>query len=115
MTGEIPLHGGWQTDVSRRGDVVLRTPGPQSPVVIALLTHLRRNGFTAAPRPVDGGFAPDRRERSARDEAIVHQVAPPSPSPATDGFPLLWAITWRTRAAAWMLDHRRELETAVLG
>jgi hypothetical protein len=262
---EVPLDGGWQTVVARRGDVVLRSGGPQSRTVMALLHHFHQNGFTAAPRPIDGGFAPDGREqlafiagespqplawsdeaawqigrlvrqmhtatatfvddapsnwrpwfgrslpatrlvighgdlgpwnilavrdipvafidwdnagpvdacwelaqivwlnaqlhdddiaarnelptaaqrahqarlildgyeldraervgfvdrmiefaiRSAREEAINYSVVESSTSPATDGFPVLWAVTWRARAAAWMLDHRHVLEAAI--
>ena len=40
--------------------------------------------------------------RSARDEAEVHHVTPDQTSPAPDGFPTLWAIAWRSRAAAWI-------------
>ena len=58
-----PLAGGSQTDVRRHGDTVLRARGPQSGTVIRLLKHLGERGFSAAPRPVDGGFAPDGRER----------------------------------------------------
>lgn len=262
---EQPLAGGWQTEVHRSGDRVLRSAGPQSPTVIRLLHHLHENGFEAAPRPVDGGFAPDGREqlgfiegglqqpapwtvdgirevgrllrqlheaaagfdpgpdprwrpwfgrdlggdrtvighgdlgpwnilvrhdrpvafidwdnagpvdarwelaqagwlnaqlhdddvaarndlppaavrigqlvalldgyglrradrallvdrmiefavRSARDEAVMGAVGPDTASPDDRGFPTLWAVTWRSRAAAWMLDHRRQLETAL--
>jgi hypothetical protein len=263
-TDEEPLHGGWQTDVSRRGDVVFRQAGPQSTTVIELLQHLADEGFDAAPRPVDGGFAPDGREqlsfiegvsphplawtaeslwqigrhvanlhriasqfaperpswrpwfarslpgsmavighgdlgpwniianddlsvafidwdnagpvdalwelaqvvwlnahlhdddvavlnqlappvdrarhaaiildgyglakadrkgfvdkmiefaiRSARDEAISSQIGPETASPSPNGFPLLWAVTWRARSAAWMLDHRAVLQSEV--
>jgi len=52
--------------------------------------------------------------RSARSEAVLHGVGPASEQAVTDdGFPLLWSITWRTRSAAWVLDHRRLLEAAV--
>ncbi len=263
--GEHTLDGGWQTAVTRRGDAVLRSPGPQSPAVIELLGHLHRAGFDAAPMPIDGGFAPDGREqlrfidgespqplawsieavfeigrlvrrlhdasasfapsaqpawrpwfgrrlagtrpvighgdlgpwnilardglpvafidwdnagpvdavwelaqagwlnaqlhdddvaesndlpspsdraaqvaalldgyaldraaragfvekmiefavRSSRDEALLHQVGPDTASPADDGFPVLWAVTWRARAAAWMLDHRDLLRRSI--
>ena len=272
---ETPLAGGWQTDVRRRGEVVLRSSGPQSPTAIGLLEHLSERGFDAAPRPVGGGFAPDGREqltyvegrsrqplawsddavwkigslvrdlhtatadfdpgpdavwrpwfardlgaspkvtspkvigpkvighcdlgpwnilavdempvsfidwdnagpidpiwelaqvawlnaqlhdddvaelndlpeaparlrqcalildgyglssadrdgfvdkmiefalRSARDEAITHHVTVDTPSPAPDGFPTLWGVTWRARAACWMLDHRAELVRSI--
>jgi len=51
--------------------------------------------------------------RTAREEAIVCDVTPDTQSPAENGFPTLWAITWRVRAAAWMYDHRHELEPAL--
>ena len=51
--------------------------------------------------------------RSAREEAIGYCVGPDTASPASDGFPLLWGVTWRARSAAWMLDHRRVLEAAI--
>jgi hypothetical protein len=262
---EVPLEGGWQTGVSRLGQVVLRSPKPQSRTVLALLGHLRSVGFDACPRPVGEGFAADGREqlgyiegesphprawsdegswtigrlvrdlhdaaasfacpadarwrpwfarglpgrdpvighgdlgpwnilarhglpvafidwdnagpvdalwelaqvawlnaqlhdddvaalngggpvsarvrqlglivdgygleqskrdgfvdkmiefaiRSAREEAVDRMVGPTTVSPAEDGFPVLWAITWRARAAAWLLDHRTDLSTAL--
>jgi hypothetical protein len=61
--GETLLTGGSGTVVSRRGDVVLRSPKPQSATTIALLNHLREQGFEFAPRPVGNGFAPDGREQ----------------------------------------------------
>jgi hypothetical protein len=48
------------TDVERRGDVVLRPWRPWSATVLALLEHLRRNGFEGAPVP--HGRAEDGRE-----------------------------------------------------
>jgi hypothetical protein len=51
--------------------------------------------------------------RSARDEAHEHSVTPATTSPAPDGLPTLWAIAWRTNAAAWMLDHRDQLDHAL--
>jgi len=53
--------------------------------------------------------------RSARDEAIVCGVTPTTVSPGDDGFPTLWAITWRVRAAAWMYDHRADLAKILEG
>lgn len=259
------LEGGWQTEVTEAEGVVFRSPGPQSPAVIALLGHLETVGFSAAPRVVGTGFAADGREtlrfvegrspqpaawsddaawtlgrtvramheatasfvppadacwapwfarnlpgdgpvighgdlgpwnilardglpvafidwdnagpvdavwelaqvgwlnaqlhdddvaamndladpttrahqlalivdgyglertrrdgfvhrmieiavRSARQEAIDFQVTPESSSPGVGEFPILWAIAWRTRAAAWMLDHQRVLQHAL--
>lgn len=264
LTGE-PLDGGWQSDVRRVGDTVMRSSGPQSASVIRLLAHLEASGFDAAPRPIDGGFAPDGREqisfeegsspqpmawtneaawrvgvmlrtlhdvtstfvtseadmwrpwfarylpgatpvighgdlapwnvlaidgmpttfidwdyagpvdavwelaqvvwlnaqlhdddvaelnglpdanarieqcavildgyelppdsrvgfvdkmvefavRSARDEALTYNVTEATPSPAPDGFPLLWGVTWRTKAACWMLDHRHQIQRSI--
>lgn len=266
-TGAEGLDGGWQRVVHRVGGLVYRSPGPQSHTIVRLLDHLHASGFEAAPRPVDGGFAPDGRERfeyiegespqplawtdeavwrigemlrqvheigatfdpgpdprwrpwfarslpgarpvlghgdlgpwnilardglpvafidwdnagpvdalwelaqvgwlnaqlhdedvaaqnglappadrirqlvilldgyglersarppladmlvefairSGRDEAVAAGVEPGTPSPDGSGFPLLWAVTWRTRAAAWMLDHRAELRSALSG
>lgn len=269
MTGDdaIPeeLEGGWQTDVCRVGGLVLRSSSPQSGTVVRFLEHLHHHGFSTAPRPVDGGFAPDGREqfeyiegespqplawsdesvwrigqllrevhdigatfepgpdarwrpwfaralpgsrpvlghgdlgpwnilaregdpvafidwdnagpvdamwelaqagwlnaqlhdddvaalnglpessarihqlvafldgyelersarpdlvdlmiefaiRSAREEAVGANIEPETTSPNESGFPLLWAVTWRTRAAAWMLDHRCDLQAAL--
>ena len=52
--------------------------------------------------------------RSAKDEAVTHAVSVATASPAPDGFPILWGVTWRARAACWMLDHRSELERSIL-
>lgn len=51
--------------------------------------------------------------RAARDEAVLYEVGPNTASPADDGFPIAWAISWRARAAGWMLDHRAILERAL--
>lgn len=51
--------------------------------------------------------------RSARDEATQAHVAPETASPNARGFPTLWAVAWRARAAAWMLDHRTLLQQAL--
>lgn len=32
--------------------------------------------------------------RAARDEAVFHEVGPDTASPADDGFPIAWAISW---------------------
>jgi hypothetical protein len=50
---------------------------------------------------------------SARDEAIECNVAPDTVSPTAGGFPVLWAVTWRTRSAAWMLDRRPMLQKII--
>jgi hypothetical protein len=62
---------------------------------------------TAAQEAVDGGVTPDG--------------ATPTPNgllgggPAFIGHQLLWAVTWRTRSARWMLDNRRMLDHHVRG
>ena len=51
--------------------------------------------------------------RAVREEALTYDVRPGTSSSAADGFPLLWALAWRARSAAWMLDHRTVLEAAL--
>ena len=51
--------------------------------------------------------------RAAREEAVEAEVGPQTASPSDHGYPLLWAVTWRARAAAWMLDHRSTLARAL--
>jgi hypothetical protein len=44
---------------------------------------------------------------SARAEAVMAGIGPDSTRAVTDdGYPVLWAITWRSRSASWMLRHR---------
>ncbi|HVA53251.1 MAG TPA: phosphotransferase [Acidimicrobiales bacterium] len=50
---------------------------------------------------------------SAREEAINHDVNAESVSPTQSGYPILWAVTWRARSAAWMLDHRQMLQSVL--
>jgi hypothetical protein len=50
---------------------------------------------------------------SAREEAIEFNVVPDTASPSPSGFPVLWAVTWRTRSAAWMLDRRPMLQKVI--
>lgn len=53
---------------------------------------------------------------SARAEAVQYGVRPDtSTAIGPDGYPVLWAITWRSRDASWMLRNRRVLERAVTG
>ena len=50
---EHPLGGGnVATRVVRVGDTVRKPAGYWTPAVEALLSHLRRGGFTGAPRPL---------------------------------------------------------------
>ena len=51
---------------------------------------------------------------SAREEAIIGEVTPDSTAAVDDsGFPVMWAIAWRARAASWMLRHRLTLTSAI--
>jgi phosphotransferase family enzyme len=53
---------------------------------------------------------------SARGEAVRHRVTLESTQAvAADGYPIMWAITWRARSAAWMFRNRRLLNAAVAG
>ena len=51
---------------------------------------------------------------SARAEAVQHQVtADTTVAVAASGYPVMWAITWRSRSASWMFRHREVLERAL--
>jgi Phosphotransferase enzyme family len=50
---EIPLLGGNLSATVRIGDTVHRRTGPWTPAVHALLAHLQRVGFGAAPEPLE--------------------------------------------------------------
>ena len=50
---------------------------------------------------------------SARHEAVLAAVTPESEAVDERGYPVLWAVTWRTRSAAWMIENRARLEAAV--
>lgn len=60
---------------------------------------------TAAQEAIDGGVTPSY--------AAPTQFEQLGGGPAFERHQLLWALTWRARAARWMLDHRRELERAL--
>lgn len=51
---------------------------------------------------------------SARAEAVEFGVTPQTTAGSTDsGYPFVWAITWRTRSASWMLTNRAHLQRAI--
>jgi hypothetical protein len=60
---------------------------------------------TAAQEAVDAGVSPN-----ATRPAAMGLLGGGSP---LQGHELLWAMTWRTRSAAWMLRHRRTLAHAL--
>ena len=50
----------------------------------------------------------------ARDEAIRAGVTRRSTAGVLDnGYPILWAVTWRARSASWILRHRDLLTAAI--
>jgi hypothetical protein len=52
---------------------------------------------------------------SARAEAIEHKVDPDSiRAVSAEGYPVMWAVTWRARSASWMMRHRDELERRLI-
>ena len=62
-----------RTDVTRVGDTVLRSVGPWTPAVHALLRHLETVGFRGAPRVIGDGYDDAGRERlSFLEGAPVH-------------------------------------------
>ena len=88
MTGpaeeeEVPLAGGFITEVVRVGDTVRRATTARTPWVHALLLHLHDAGFRAAPRPLgidDRGreiltfLAGDTRRGAEPDDAVLVDV-----------------------------------------
>ena len=47
---------------------------------------------------------------AARAEAVMARVNPESTQAVdANGYPVLWAITWRARSASWMIRHRAML------
>ncbi len=57
---ERPLEGSTMTEVSRRGDQVLREAGPWTATIQRLLAHLREQGLDWVPEPQ--GWTKDGRE-----------------------------------------------------
>jgi hypothetical protein len=72
----MPLPGGGRTAVARRGDVVLREPGPWTTTVHSLLRHLEQFGFEGAPRVVGTGLDERGREILTYVEGEVINPAP---------------------------------------
>jgi aminoglycoside phosphotransferase (APT) family kinase protein len=92
-----------------------------------------RNGLGPAPQRarqlrliLDGYGLPSARRgdlidkmiefavHSAADEAVQAGVTAESAPVDESGYPVLWAVTWRTRSASWMFRHRSLLQRAVL-
>ncbi len=69
------------------------------------------------PREQREGFVDKMVEVAVLDaagDAIDHDVTPDTRhGTATDGYPFVWGIAWRTRSAAWMLRNRATLEAAI--
>lgn len=67
--GEVLLEGDGWTEVHRVGDTVRRPARPQTATVHAFLAHLKKRGFTGAPRPL--GYDPMGREILTYVEGVV--------------------------------------------
>lgn len=69
------------------------------------------------PRGDRNGFVDRMIElavHAARADAVEYQVTPDSSEAiAADSYPILWGITWRVRAASWMLRNRSLLQRTV--
>ena len=63
------------------------------------------------PQSKRHGFVDKMIELAVRDAA--EQVMEPDVTPDTTNPESLWAITWRTRSAAWMLKNRSTLERII--
>jgi len=112
---DIPLAGGGRTTVHRRGDVVLRDTGPWTPAVHALLRHLDKVGFQAAPRLVGSGLDQDGREMLTFIEGVFTQPGPWTLEGAVGLGALLRDLHGATSSfrpdprAVWFPWHGREL------
>jgi hypothetical protein len=70
---------------------------------------------------VDGYGLPARQRRGFLDQIIEFVICDTAweaddaaITPETTAHPIaLWAMAWRARSAAWMIRHRRTLETAL--
>ena len=52
----------------------------------------------------------------ARDEATRAGITRNSTAAVLDnGYPILWAVTWRARSASWILRHQQLLRAAIVG
>ena len=49
----------------------------------------------------------------AAQTADEFNVTPDMADPMPDGFPIIWGLTWRVRAAAWVYRNRDALEKAI--
>ena len=85
MTARPGEHFTWDSNVDQMIEVAIRS---------------------AAQEAIDGGVS-----ATAIQPAAVGRLGG---GPPTSGHDLLWAITWRTRSAAWVLKHRRALEQALV-
>lgn len=88
MTGESRLDGGFVNEVARVGDTVRRIPPPRAGYVEALLRHLERVGYPAAPRFL-GTDAQGRQVLSFLDGYVPWREPA---DPATRAVPALAAL-----------------------
>jgi len=91
-------------------------PGPRSLAGAAALGTLLRDLHRATATfrlPADEVWFPQMIEFAICDAAWEADDA--ALAPETIAHPVaLWAMAWRARSAAWMIRHRRILETALM-
>lgn len=109
-------HVAWQNAQLFDDDIAERV-GLASPAARARQVRLIADGYGIAA----GQRAPliarmlALAVHEARAEAVGGRVTPESTKAVRpDGYPLLWAVTWRARSASWMLTHRHVLEAALI-
>ena len=51
--------------------------------------------------------------QDAAEQADEFGVTPDMVDPMPNGFPIIWAISWRARAAAWICRNRDTLQKAI--
>lgn len=109
-------HVAWQNAQLFDDDIAERV-GLASSTARARQVRLIADGYGAEPSLrltlIDRMLALAVHE--ARAEAVGGRVTPDSTEAVRpDGYPLLWALTWRARSASWMLTHRPVLEAALV-
>jgi hypothetical protein len=50
----------------------------------------------------------------AAQQADEFGVTPDMVDPMPEGYPIIWGLTWRARAAAWLYRNRDTLERAIM-
>ena len=108
-------HVAWQNAQLFDDDVAERV-GLPSPAARARQVRLLVDAYGATSADREGLV--DRMVtlavHEARAEAVAAGVTPDSSQAVRkDGYPVLWAVTWRARSASWMLAHRAVLTASL--